>query len=162
VLALQRFASAQHEGLYVKRFATSTANQATVPLHSQVLERALRQASSQFNSDASNPSLGFVRLSGALHCDERSAFQEIAHQLCRCVELWLCTTKEPHLVHTLELTLGSPSVHNQKPFTHVVGCSMRPLLLHTAAVERIDRRFAADATVVQVQTSVAPCSWVCI
>lgn len=49
----------------------------------QVLERALRQAGSQFNTDPSNPTVGFVRLSGALHCDERSAFQEIAHQLCR-------------------------------------------------------------------------------
>lgn len=54
-------------------------------LYTQVLERALLQASSQFNPDATNPSVGFVRLSGALHCDERSAFQEIAHQLCRCV-----------------------------------------------------------------------------
>jgi hypothetical protein len=53
--------------------------------HMQVLERALSQAGSQFNTDASNPTVGFVRLSGALHCDERSAFQEIAHQLCRCV-----------------------------------------------------------------------------
>lgn len=49
----------------------------------QVLERALRAASSQFNTHSSNPTIGFVRLSGALHCDERSAFQEIAHQLCR-------------------------------------------------------------------------------
>lgn len=51
----------------------------------QALERALRAASSQFNTDSSNPTVGFVRLSGALHCDERSAFQEIAHQLCRCL-----------------------------------------------------------------------------
>lgn len=50
-----------------------------------MLERALRQAGSQFNTDSSNPTVGFVRLSGALHCEERAAFQEIAHQLCRCV-----------------------------------------------------------------------------
>lgn len=49
----------------------------------QVLERALQSANSQFNTDASNPTVGFLRLSGALHCEERSAFQEIAHQLCR-------------------------------------------------------------------------------
>lgn len=31
-----------------------------------------------------NPTVGVVRLSGALHCDERAAFVEIARQLCRC------------------------------------------------------------------------------
>jgi hypothetical protein len=53
----------------------------------QVLERAVRSACSQYNTDGSNPTLGVVRLSGVLHCEERAAFQEIAHQLCRCV--WL-------------------------------------------------------------------------
>ncbi len=74
----------------------------------QVLERALSQASSQFNTDPSNPTVGFVRLSGALHCDERSAFQEIAHQLCRCAA-WQSNSSA---VVTLALTSATPAAGN--------------------------------------------------
>lgn len=66
------------------------------PSHKQVLERALRQAGSQFNTDNSNPTVGFVRLSGALHCEERAAFQEIAHQLCRCAHALCCKLLARH------------------------------------------------------------------
>jgi hypothetical protein len=48
----------------------------------QVLERAIAGVTER-NTDPSNPSVGVVRLSGALHADERSAFVEFAHQLCR-------------------------------------------------------------------------------
>jgi hypothetical protein len=49
----------------------------------QVLERVLRSSMAQHNTEQGNPTLGAVRLSGVLHCDERTAFQEVAHQLCR-------------------------------------------------------------------------------
>eukprot|EP00775_Hariotina_reticulata_P002948 gene2948-3233_t len=48
-----------------------------------VLERVLRSAHVLHNPDPANPTLGAVRLSGVLHSEERAAFQEIAHQLCR-------------------------------------------------------------------------------
>ncbi|KAF6256569.1 origin recognition complex subunit 4 C-terminus-domain-containing protein [Scenedesmus sp. NREL 46B-D3] len=47
-----------------------------------VLERVLRSSMAQHNIEQDNPTLGAVRLSGVLHCDERTAFQEIARQLC--------------------------------------------------------------------------------
>jgi origin recognition complex subunit 4 len=34
------------------------------------------------NSSPDNPTLGVVRIHGALHAEERAAFQEIARQLC--------------------------------------------------------------------------------
>lgn len=49
----------------------------------QVLQRVLRSSMAQHNTEPGNPTLGAVQLSGVLHCDERIAFQEIAHQLCR-------------------------------------------------------------------------------
>ena len=83
-------------------------------LHPQVLERALRCASSRFNTDASNPTIGFVRLSGALHCDERSAFQEIAHQLCRWAKHMLLCSLLPAC--TYRMLGGSPSAMQQSVF----------------------------------------------
>uniref|UniRef100_A0A383VEZ4 Origin recognition complex subunit 4 n=1 Tax=Tetradesmus obliquus TaxID=3088 RepID=A0A383VEZ4_TETOB len=47
-----------------------------------VLQRVLRSSMAQHNTEPGNPTLGAVQLSGVLHCDERIAFQEIAHQLC--------------------------------------------------------------------------------
>lgn len=36
----------------------------------------------EHNTAPGNPALGVVRIHGALHGDERAAFQEIARQLC--------------------------------------------------------------------------------
>jgi len=36
----------------------------------------------EHNSSPDNPTLGIVRIHGALHSEERAAFQEIARQLC--------------------------------------------------------------------------------
>jgi hypothetical protein len=48
----------------------------------QLLERALGAVCAEHNASAANPTVGVVRLHGALHGDERGAFQEIARQLC--------------------------------------------------------------------------------
>ena len=50
----------------------------------QLLERVILGVCNKHNTEPGNPSVGVVRLSGVLHCDERSAFQEVARQLCRC------------------------------------------------------------------------------
>ncbi|KAI8464391.1 MAG: hypothetical protein J3K34DRAFT_440678 [Monoraphidium minutum] len=47
-----------------------------------LLERVLGALCREHNTSPSNPALGVVRLHGALHGDERTAFQEIARQLC--------------------------------------------------------------------------------
>ncbi|KIZ04334.1 Origin recognition complex subunit 4 [Monoraphidium neglectum] len=47
-----------------------------------LLERVLGGLCREHNSSPANPTLGVVRLHGALHGDERAAFQEIARQLC--------------------------------------------------------------------------------
>jgi hypothetical protein len=39
----------------------------------------------QANKDPANPAVGVVRLCGALHDDERTAFLEVARQLCTYV-----------------------------------------------------------------------------
>ena len=51
----------------------------------QAVERAAAVLEAKYNTDTSNPRLGFVRLTGLAHLDERTAFREIARQLCRCL-----------------------------------------------------------------------------
>jgi hypothetical protein len=48
----------------------------------QLLERALGALCREHNATPDNPTLGVVRIHGALHAEERAAFQEIARQLC--------------------------------------------------------------------------------
>lgn len=36
----------------------------------------------RFNTDPADPRVGFVRLTGLAHADERAAFKEMARQLC--------------------------------------------------------------------------------
>ena len=49
----------------------------------QVLERVLAGLEQQCNAGLDMPALATVRLSGLVHADERTAFQDIARQLCR-------------------------------------------------------------------------------
>lgn len=53
----------------------------------QLVERALAEVCAAHNTGAGSGSggdktVGVVRLSGLLHCEERTAFQEVARQLC--------------------------------------------------------------------------------
>lgn len=48
----------------------------------QVIERALKQVQAQYNTDAEEPTVGVVRLSGLMHVNEGVAFKAIARQLC--------------------------------------------------------------------------------
>lgn len=48
----------------------------------QAVERALAELQARFAAAAGGPEVGVVRLSGLVHTDERTAFQEIARQLC--------------------------------------------------------------------------------
>ena len=48
----------------------------------QVVERAAATLIREFNTDKDDPRLGFVKLTGLAHADERAAFKEIARQLC--------------------------------------------------------------------------------
>ena len=47
-----------------------------------MVERALAELLARFNTVAGSPVVGIVRLAGLVHTDERTAFQEIARQLC--------------------------------------------------------------------------------
>lgn len=51
------------------------------------VERAMGIVSQKYNRDASDPLVGVVRLLGWAHSDERTAFREIARQLCRSFQL---------------------------------------------------------------------------
>jgi hypothetical protein len=48
----------------------------------QVVNRVLAELDTHYNPDKASPVVGFVRLSGLAHADERIAFREIARQLC--------------------------------------------------------------------------------
>ena len=58
---------------------TATASRC---LGGQVLERVLAGLEQQCNAGLDMPALATVRLSGLVHADERTAFQDIARQLC--------------------------------------------------------------------------------
>ncbi|KAK9808720.1 hypothetical protein WJX72_002488 [[Myrmecia] bisecta] len=47
-----------------------------------VIQRALSDLHKRFNTDPASPQVGFVRLTGLAHTEDRSAFREIARQLC--------------------------------------------------------------------------------
>ncbi|PRW39188.1 Origin recognition complex subunit 4 [Chlorella sorokiniana] len=47
-----------------------------------VAERALADLAAEFNKDPKDPVVGVIRLSGQVHADERTAFKELARQLC--------------------------------------------------------------------------------
>ena len=48
----------------------------------QVVERAAAVLTAKYNNDDKQPRIGFVKLTGLAHADERAAFREIARQLC--------------------------------------------------------------------------------
>lgn len=49
----------------------------------QIVERIAASLMAKYNTEATNPRVAFVRLTGLLHTEERAAFKEIARQLCR-------------------------------------------------------------------------------
>jgi origin recognition complex subunit 4 len=56
------------------------------------VERALTAITAQWNTDASDPLVGIVRLVGWAHAEERTAFKEIARQLCGTFKLQFSRT----------------------------------------------------------------------
>jgi origin recognition complex subunit 4 len=56
------------------------------------VERALTTISTQWNTDPADPLVGIVRLVGWAHADERTAFKEIARQLCGTFKLQFSRT----------------------------------------------------------------------
>ena len=48
----------------------------------QAVERAAASLCKRFNTDDKDPRVGFVKLTGLAHADERAAFKEMARQLC--------------------------------------------------------------------------------
>ena len=50
----------------------------------QMLERVLADLEQRCNAQQDLPSLAVVRLSGLVHNEDRTAFQDIARQLCLC------------------------------------------------------------------------------
>lgn len=121
----------------------------------QVLERALRQAGSQFNTDAGNPTVGFVRLSGALHCDERSAFQEIAHQLCR----WASNLGKAKTAHHLVRTCSTILIGSMAPDAHTSSCDGNRAAPTSSNCLRVPS--AADIGPAVETTCPTPCRLVC-
>jgi len=61
---------------------SAVSQQHHLPFVLQVIERVLAELQRRQNTDPANPTLGVVRLAGLLHTDERTAFREIARQLC--------------------------------------------------------------------------------
>lgn len=56
------------------------------------VERALTAITTQWNTDSADPLVGIVRLVGWAHADERTAFKEIARQLCGTFQLQFSQT----------------------------------------------------------------------
>jgi len=56
------------------------------------VERALTSITTQWNTDPVDPLVGIVRLVGWAHADERTAFKEIARQLCGTFQLQFSRT----------------------------------------------------------------------
>jgi len=56
------------------------------------VERALTAITTQWNTDTADPLVGIVRLVGWAHADERTAFKEIARQLCGTFQLQFSRT----------------------------------------------------------------------
>ena len=48
----------------------------------QVVGRALQELLQKYNHNPASPAVGIVSLSGLLHSEEKTAFREIARQLC--------------------------------------------------------------------------------
>ena len=61
----------------------SRHGQIQLHLSAQMLERVLADLDQRCNSSQDLPSLAVVRLSGLVHAEERTAFQDIARQLCQ-------------------------------------------------------------------------------